>query len=90
MRGQPLGAPKPLDLFAYRISLFSLIPGLGLVLGLVALVLAGFAWSGHLLHPEGRRRGPVLAAAILGCATMIANLIGVALIIRGLAPGGEP
>ncbi len=94
-KGDPSASPldpgrRTPEWVAYRIGLFSLIPGLGLVLGPLALVLGIGAWTRMTAEDDPSVHGPIMAAVILGSATLIANVLGLTLIIWGLASGPSP
>ena len=88
--GKRSGARHPTALTAYRYGVFSLIPFVGLVLGPVAVVLALAAWRQAGRDPSVRRSGHIRAALILGTATLLANGIGLALMVLGLTSDGGP
>jgi hypothetical protein len=69
---------------AYRYGVFSLIPFVGLVLGPVAIVLALLAWRQARGDPSITRSGHVQVALLLGTVTLLANGIGLALMVIGL------
>ena len=72
-------------LLAYRLSLFGLIPVVGLVLGPAAVVLAIWArWKGRN-DPAFTAIGPVFAAVILGSLDALTNWGGVVMMGLGLA-----
>jgi hypothetical protein len=70
---------------AYRLSLFGLIPIVGLVLGPVSIVLVGWAWWKGRKDPAFSALGPLVAALILGCVDALTNWGGVILMALGLS-----
>jgi hypothetical protein len=68
---------------AYRCAVYSLIPLAGLLLGPLAVVLALLAWREGRRDPEARGNGYVVAALVLGFATLLCNGAGVALMVIG-------
>jgi hypothetical protein len=70
---------------AYRCSVFSLIPLAGLLLGPAAIVLALLAWRQGRRDPAAGGTGYVVAALVLGTATLLCNAAGVALMVMGWA-----
>jgi len=72
---------------AYRCGVFSLIPVAGLLLGPAALVLAVMAWREGRRDPAAKGNGYVLAALVLGGATLLCNAAGLTLIVMGLTGG---
>ena len=75
---------QPLALWAYRCSVLSLIPLLGLVLGAVAVGLALLAWGPVRKEANGKSKGLVITALILALVTLVANGMGVGLMVAGL------
>ena len=71
-------------LFAYRLSLFGLIPIVGLALGPASVLLAGWAWWKGRNDPAFSALGPLVAALILGSLDALTNWGGVALMALGL------
>ena len=70
-------------LLAYRLSLFGLIPIVGLVLGPVSVLLVGWAWL-PAQDPTFSAYGPLIAALILGSIDALTNWGGVVLMVLGL------
>jgi hypothetical protein len=68
---------------AYRIALLGLVPGLGLLLGPLAVVLGTVARRGRS-DPDCTARSHAAASVVLGALTAITNWLGVALMVRGL------
>jgi hypothetical protein len=60
---------------------------LGLLMAPVALVLAFLAWREARREPSPQQNGLVVAALLLGTATLFANGIGVTLMVLGLMSG---
>ena len=71
-------------LFAYRLSLFGLIPIVGLALGPASVLLAGWAWWKGRKDPAFSAHGPLFAALILGSIDALTNWGGVLLMGIGL------
>jgi hypothetical protein len=70
---------------AYRISVYGLVPGLGLILGPVAIILAILARRRGRGNPEFTAHTPARAAIVLGTLITLTNWIGVLLMVLGLA-----
>jgi zinc-ribbon domain len=68
---------------AFRWGVYSLIPGAGLVLGPIAVVLALLAWREGRRDPEARANSYVIAALALGLAALLCNAAGIALMVIG-------
>ncbi len=66
---------------AYRLSLWSLIPGVGLLLGPVAVVLG--CRAAHNLASDIASRNRAKAAVLFGALIALTQWIGLALMIRG-------
>jgi hypothetical protein len=79
----PPAGPNRTALLAYRLAVAGLVPGLGLLLGPLALAL------GWLARRRGRgdaaftARSPAAAAVALGAVLTLANWSGLALMIAG-------
>ncbi len=71
-------------LYAYRLSLFGLIPVVGLALGPVSVLLAGWAWWKGRKDPAFSAFGPLFAAFIVGTVDTLTNWGGVLLMAIGL------
>jgi hypothetical protein len=88
----PFSGPfKPVNLpalRAYWVALWSMIPGLGLLLGPLALLLGLRARRSCLSDPEFTARGPLLASLVLGSAVSVTNWVGVTLMVLGLRNAG--
>jgi hypothetical protein len=81
--GGPVEAPNRSAVWAYRVAVLGLVPGLGLGLGPAALVWGLAArWRGRR-EPEFTAHGPANAAALLGAFTSLTNWGGLALMLRG-------
>jgi hypothetical protein len=82
--GQAGGTRGVLAVWAYRLSLCGLLPGLGLVLGPVALVL-GLVAAGSSWRKLGFKSGSLcIAAIVLGLLLTLTQWWGLYLMIRGL------
>jgi hypothetical protein len=75
---------NPAALTAFRLSVFGLIPFLGLVLGPSSLVLGYLAWRKDRASPAPQHGGPALAAIVLGSLSLLTNWIGLILMLMGL------
>src|SRR5262249_55485707 len=72
-----------LALRAYRLSLFGLIPFVGLVLGPLAALLGTIAHQRGKSEPAFKGQAPALAAIVLGLLVALTNWVGVALMVVG-------
>lgn len=73
---------------AFRMSVFGLIPGLGLILGPIALILGAVArWRGRS-NPEFTAAWPAWASIVLGGILTVTNWVGLVLMIVGLRHSG--
>jgi hypothetical protein len=81
-RGSTLGGPVAEA--AFRCAIYGLIPGLGLVLGPVAVVLSLFAYRKEKAGPPRKGRSPALGVLTLSAAVLVTNWVGVLLMIYGL------
>jgi hypothetical protein len=68
---------------AFRLSQWSLIPGVGLVLGPVAIVLGLVAGHRGRNDPEYTFQAPTRAALVLGGLVSVTNWLGLVLIVLG-------
>ena len=68
--------PDPLAVKAYRLSVWALIPGVGLLLSPAALLLGILAWRQAGANPEHRRTGHVFATLFLSTLTILTNWLG--------------
>jgi hypothetical protein len=82
--GGPVEAPNRSAIWAYRVAVLGLIPGLGLGLGPAAIVWGLLALLRGRRDSEFTARGPATAAVLLGALTSLTNWIGLTLVIRGL------
>src|SRR5262245_31725222 len=64
---------------AYRCAVYSLIPIIGLVLGLLAVVLALMAWREAHRDPTTKESSYVRTALALGLVTLLCNAGGLVL-----------
>ncbi len=84
----PFGGPvEPANrsaVWAYRVAVLGLVPGLGLVLGPPSFVWGLWAWLRGRRNPEFTARGPAYAAILLGVLNALTNWLGLTLMIRGL------
>jgi hypothetical protein len=91
----PTGPLSPLTeanhraaLRAYHVSVAALTPGLGLVLGPIAMVLGALARPGCQSDPDFSLHGPLRASLLLGAAITFCNWLGFALMYLGLRSAG--
>jgi hypothetical protein len=73
---------------AYRISIYGMLPGLGLVGGPVAVVLGLRACYRARGDRHFTARGPALAAVLFGVLTAVTNWVGFVLMYLGLRQAG--
>ena len=81
-RGSTFGSPTAAA--AFRCAAYGLIPGLGLLLGPAAVVLALVAYRQERAGPPRKGRSPALGVLALGAAVLVTNWAGVLLVIYGL------
>jgi hypothetical protein len=81
-RGSTLG--NELAEAAFRCAVYGLIPGLGLVLGPVAVVLSLLAYRKEKAGPPRKGKSPALGVLTLGAAVLVTNWVGILLMIYGL------
>jgi hypothetical protein len=85
--GGPVEAPNRSAIWAYRVAVLGLIPGLGLVLGPAVVVWGLVAIVRGRRDAEFTAHGPAAAAILLGVLISVTNWIGVLLMIRGMTAG---
>jgi hypothetical protein len=73
---------------AYRLSVLALVPGLGLVLGPLAVLLGAVVRRRSVSDPHFTARGPVNAAIVFGAVVTLTNWIGFGLMYLGLHRAG--
>jgi hypothetical protein len=88
--GPDVEEPNRPALRAYRLSVWGLIPPLGLILGPLAVVLGSRARARARTDPDFTAWGPVLASIILGALVAVTNWAGVVLMILGLREAFTP
>ncbi len=76
--------------WAYRLCVLGLVPGLGLVLGPVGVVWGGLALARGRKNPAFTAVGPARAAVFLGAALALTNWFGLALMLLGLSRSPGP
>jgi hypothetical protein len=76
--------PNRPALRAYRLSVYGLVPGAGLLLGPLAVVLALLARHRGKSDPGFTAHAPAKAALLLGSLIGITNWVGLALMLAGL------
>jgi hypothetical protein len=69
---------------AYRVAVLSMVPGLGLLLGPVAVVLGAVAQRRGKADADFTARGPAAAAVVFGALTALTNWAGLALMALAL------
>lgn len=74
---------------AFRCAVVGLIPGAGLVLGPVAVVLSLLAYRREKAGPPRKGRSPALAVLALAAGVVVTNWVGVLLMIYGLTTAGR-
>jgi|SRR6516164_1443798 hypothetical protein len=70
---------------AYRVSLWGLIPGLGLICGPAAVVMGTWIRSWCKSDPDFSALGPLNASIGFGLFIAVVNWIGATLMIMGLS-----
>jgi hypothetical protein len=75
------GPDRPARL-AFRLCVIGLLPGLGLVLGPIALLLVGITWR-RQSDPAFRATAPMKAALFLGVLITVTNWAGLSLMVLG-------
>ena len=76
--------PNRSAIWGYRVAVLGLIPGLGLLLGPVAIAWACVALLRGRHDPEFTARGPALASILLGVLNSLTNWLGLMMMIRGI------
>jgi hypothetical protein len=75
--------PNRAALIAYRIAVAALVPGLGLLLGPLAVVLGWRAGRRGRGDPAFTAQSPVIAAVALGGLLTLTNWLGLVLMVAG-------
>jgi hypothetical protein len=84
----PLGTgPNRAALIAFRVAVVGLVPGLGLVLGPLAVLLGWRAWRRGRGDAAFTAQSPAVAAVLLGAVLTLTNWVGLALMIAGWHSG---
>lgn len=73
---------------AFRVGVAGLVPGLGLVLGPLAVVLGGLVRRQAIRDPQFSLWGPAYAAIGLGGVVTVCNWVGFTLMFLGLRSSG--
>jgi hypothetical protein len=73
---------------AFRLSVYGLVPGLGLILGPLAFIKGSLARSRCLRDPEFTLWGPLFASICFGAVVTLCNWIGFTLMYLGLRSAG--
>lgn len=76
---------NPKSLVAYYCGVFSLICGIGLILGPIALIFGILAWRYYNRHPTAGGLGHAITGVILGAITSLGNWGAVIIGVLGLA-----
>lgn len=74
--------------FAFRVSVWSLIPLVGAIMGPIAVLIGLLAYRPGLSDEGTTGNGQALAAIIMGGLVMVTNWVGVALMVYGLSVAG--
>lgn len=82
--GNPIDASNWAAVWAYRVAVLGLVPGLGLGLGPVAALWGATAWLRARNNPEFTAHGPAAVAVLLGVLNTLMNWMGLMLMIQGL------
>jgi len=80
----PTGNPQALT--GYYVSVGSLIPCVGLILGPLAIVLGSKGLKSYNENPAVKGKAHALVAIILGSLTALANLVGIVAILLSAKP----
>jgi hypothetical protein len=78
------GGTNRAALRAYRVAVLGLVPGLGLLLGPLAVVLGTAARRRGRSDPDFTARSHAAASVVLGALTAATNWLGIALMAWGL------
>lgn len=70
--------------YSYVVSLYGLVPLLGLVLGPVAVLLGILGWRRYRKQPDVRGSNFAGAGIVLGLIGLTFNLAGIAMIAHGM------
>ena len=73
---------------AYHLAIASVVPGVGLFAGPIALVLGVIARRRGKRDPNFTATGPVMAAVVLGSLTAVTNWVGFVFMYLGLREAG--
>jgi hypothetical protein len=79
----PLDNPRAL--YAYRYGVYGLIPFVGLVLGPLALISGILGMRHAKTNPADKGASHALAGIVLGVVESLANWLGLAFVLLGLA-----
>lgn len=75
---------NPMALMAYYCGVFSLIPGLGLILGPIAAILGILGLKAKSKNPKVRGTGHAIAGIVLGGLVTLGHLILIILFAMGI------
>src|SRR5262245_22968735 len=79
-------APRhnPLASLAYHLSVWSLVPVLGLILGICEIITGETAWRRYRANPVIEGRSQAVAAILLGSVSVAFQASGLYCLARGL------
>jgi hypothetical protein len=75
---------NPKALMAYYCGVFSLIPGLGLILGPIAAILGFLGLKAKSKNPKVRGTGHAIAGIVLGGLVTLGHLVLIILAVTGI------
>lgn len=75
---------NPMALMAYYCGVFSLIPGLGLILGPIAAILGILGLKAKSKNPKVKGTGHAIAGIVLGGLVLLGHLILIILFATGI------
>ena len=83
--GEVLGGLIPykngMALAAYYCGVFSLIPGIGLILGPMAIIFGFMGLGRAKRHPQAKGKGHSIAGIVLGGLVTLAHVVGLVVVI---------
>jgi hypothetical protein len=68
---------NPLASLAYRLSVWSLVPIIGILLGILACITGQIAWRRYQANPDIEGRSQAIAAILLGSVNVALQIAGV-------------
>lgn len=75
---------NPTALMSYYCGVFSLIPGLGLILGPIALVLAFLGFRAKSKNPQVKGTGHAIVGMVLGGLVTLGHIVLIILMVVGI------